>query len=150
MLLTLTLSLLAVGWMIAFAFPETDLGRTLRRWLVDAPGRWLSHLTPMKIVLAAIVLVTIVAVSMVAPLDLAFLFAGDAATYVEVAAAIWLVAARVQLGRWSGIAWRAAMRRLRETPALPADPDCPGASASSGAAKRVTGHTHAEPMTRVS
>jgi len=104
-------AILAVAWLL----PETSLGRLLRRLLVEAPGRALGRLTPARAVFGLLVIVALAAfvqfaktdglmmVAQAIPEGVAWFAAFDVATYIDVIALVWLVAATVRLR----VAWRA-------------------------------------------
>lgn len=99
-------------------FPETRIGRLLRRILIEEPAERLNRLSARRACLSVasfIVLIAIMPVLMQAaiPAELALLMAGDMVTYLEAAAMVWLVAARGRLRAAIPTAIRVAVRFVR-------------------------------------
>jgi hypothetical protein len=104
----LTILGFAVGLFIWLA-PETPIGKALRRALVDWPAERLSRIRPGVVILILLLVVGSVALMVGAKDDGAFLvaqglpeaiasiFAFDLATYFDVLAVAWLLAASVRL-----------------------------------------------------
>jgi hypothetical protein len=90
-------------------WPETGCGRFLRRGLVDAPARMFARLTPGGVLFALFVVLAIGAVIGLAKTDAVFVLAQgapegiawlvtfDVATYLDLIAVAWLLAAAVRL-----------------------------------------------------
>ena len=105
MLIFLFCAAAAMAWL----FPETPTGRSLRRLLVDLPARKLAQVTPGKVIFALLVVLAIAAAIGLARTDGIFLVAQglpdgiawfatfDVATYLDVIALAWLLAAMVRL-----------------------------------------------------
>ena len=127
MLIFLCCMALAVAWM----FPETPVGRLLRRLSIKAPARALARLTPATAIFAFMVILAIAAVVQFAKTDglimiaqaipdgIAWFVTFDVATYIDVIALVWLVAATVRI-RAVYQALRSGIRRwvLRNVGAL--------------------------------
>jgi hypothetical protein len=104
----LTILGFAVGLFIWLA-PETPIGKALRRALVDWPAERLSRIRPGVVILILLLVVGSVAlivgakddglflVSQGLPEAIASIFAFDLATYFDVLAVAWLLAASVRL-----------------------------------------------------
>jgi hypothetical protein len=90
-MLVMWLLLVALG--VMRFFPDTEVGRFLRRWMVEKPANWLSQLTPAKaakwLVLAPIVAVMVIATPELLPL-LAVM--GDAGLVLELLLLLWMAA----------------------------------------------------------
>ncbi len=121
----LTALLCFVFAMIIFC-PDTDLGRALRRALVEWPARQIARLTRRRVALGLAGLVVLVGALAVAhmvedgmmvvqvlPEGLAWFAAFDGATYLEIIAAVWLVAGTVRL-RAACQALKSAAARARQ------------------------------------
>lgn len=104
--------ILALAAMAAMAIrlaPHSPLGRILSLWLVEAPARALSRITPGKTILFALILLAAWAaiaiakteggflVAQGAPEGMAWLLTLDVASYVDAIAVAWLLAASVRL-----------------------------------------------------
>jgi hypothetical protein len=102
---------------MAWLFPDTPAGRSLRRLLVDLPARKLAQLKPGAVIFALLVVLALAlaiglfrsdAIFLVAqglPEGIAWFATFDVATYLDVIALAWLLAAMVRL--------RAAYQGLR-------------------------------------
>jgi hypothetical protein len=95
MLLMTELLLLALAF-LAWA-PDTQLGKTLRAWLIDAPARAITDLTLAKVVVGAIVLVCLVGWAISAPELVAMIGFGDLAVYLDAAVIAVLLSATERL-----------------------------------------------------
>jgi hypothetical protein len=105
MLIFLFCAVAAMAWL----FPETPTGRSLRRLLVDLPARKLAQLTPGHVIFALLVAIAIAlaiglfrtdGIFLVAqglPEGIAWFATFDVATYLDVIALAWLLAAMVRL-----------------------------------------------------
>lgn len=94
---------------MAWLFPDTPTGRSLRHLLVDLPARKLAQLTPGAVIFALLVVLAIAAAIGLARTDGIFLVAQglpegiawfatfDVATYLDVIALAWLLTATVRL-----------------------------------------------------
>jgi hypothetical protein len=94
---------------MAWLFPDTPAGRRLRRLLVDLPARKLSQLTAGGVIFALLVVLAVAAAIALARTDgillaaqglpdgIAWFAAFDVATYLDVIALAWLLAAMVRL-----------------------------------------------------
>ena len=105
MLIFLFCAAAAMAWL----FPETPTGRSLRRLLVDLPARKLAQLTPGTVIFGLLVVLAIAlaiglfrtdGIFLVAqglPEGVAWCATFDVATYLDVIALAWLLAAMVRL-----------------------------------------------------
>lgn len=112
---------LAIGWL----FPKTSLGKLLHGVLIAAPARALSRLTPATAIFGVLAIIGITAFIQFARTDglmilaqgipegIAWFVTFDVATYVDVIALVWLVAATVRL-RMVWRALRASGAKLRQ------------------------------------
>jgi len=114
--------LLGVIFAIVGFCPESDIGKLLRRALVEMPARKFARLTKRRVVLGAALLVFLVGAVALArlvedgamfiqfvPEGFAWMAAFDVASYLELMAAVWLVAGALSL--------RAVERAMRATAA---------------------------------
>ena len=70
------------------AFPDTAVGRGLRRWMVEIPARKLTFLTP-KLVIGLLLMTVVVALlARVVPVGMAMVLAGDLGAYMEITVAV--------------------------------------------------------------
>jgi hypothetical protein len=93
---------LGVFVLVALFCPDTLIGRAVKRLLVDLPARALSDLTPKKALLLVAMILFAMAFAQIAPAEFVWIAAGDAATYLEVVAATWMLAASGQARRAVG------------------------------------------------
>ena len=105
MLIFLFCAAAAMAWL----FPETPAGRSLRRLLIDLPARKLAQVTPGMVIFALLmVIATAVAIALARsdgiflvaqglPEGIAWFATFDVATYLDVIALAWLLAAMVRL-----------------------------------------------------
>lgn len=84
---------LGVLVLIALCCPDTAIGRAVRRVLVDRPAAALNNLTPRRALLLALACLFAVAFAQIAPAEFLWIMASDAATWLEIAAAAWLLSA---------------------------------------------------------
>jgi hypothetical protein len=125
MLIFLFCAAAAVAWL----FPDTPAGRALRRLLVDLPARKLAQLTAGRVIFALLVMLAIAAAIGFAKTDgIALLAQGlpdgiawfatfDVATYLDVIAIAWLLAAAVRLrAAYDGLRTLAARARRLAQP----------------------------------
>jgi len=123
-LVMLYLAVLAAG-----LWPETAVGRALRRLMVDLPRAMLAWLTPGKILLIlglALIAAALIAIARAdvtafvaqgLPEGIGWLVTFDVATYLDVIALAWLLAATVRL-RAMARAVRALATRMVQAVAL--------------------------------
>jgi hypothetical protein len=121
MLMFLFCAAAAMAWL----FPDTPAGRSLRRLLVDLPARKLAQLTPGAVIFALLVMLAIAATIALFKTDGIFLAAQglpegiawfatfDVAAYLDLIALAWLLAAMVRL-RTAYDGLRALAARARE------------------------------------
>jgi hypothetical protein len=118
--------LLGVIFAIVGLCPESDIGKLLRRALVEAPARKLARMTRRRMILGAALLVFLVGAIALArliedgmvfvqfvPEGVAWMAAFDVASYLELMAAVWLVAGALSL-RAVDQAMKAAAARARQ------------------------------------
>jgi hypothetical protein len=86
-------SVLGVLFLIAHSCPDTTVGRAIRRMLVEQPAEVLNGLTPRRALFLVAVLLFALAFAQAAPPEFVWIAAGDAATWLELAVATWLLAA---------------------------------------------------------
>ena len=81
------------------AFPDTAVGRGLRRWMVDGPAGWFNRLTPRTVVVAILTLAAVMILAQTLPVGMATAMAGDLAAYMEITVALTAVAAGASVRR---------------------------------------------------
>jgi hypothetical protein len=120
------LVLLYLAVLVAGLMPHSTAGRALRRLLVDMPRAGLAWLTPGKLLLMIGVALIVAALIVIARADVMLLVAQglpegigwfvtfDVATYLDVVALAWLLAATVRLRALAQVlrAWAARVRRV--------------------------------------
>lgn len=84
---------LGVFVLIALCCPDTTIGRAVRRVLVDGPASALIGLTPRRALFLILALGFALAFAQIAPAEFLWIMAGDAATWLEIAALAWLLSA---------------------------------------------------------
>lgn len=93
MLLALTLCFWTAA-AVAHLVPDTPVGRACRTWAVQRPAAWLARLTPARIGAALMFVLALFVLAPVVPIEAIFLAAGDLTVYLEVLAAVTLMALR--------------------------------------------------------
>ena len=87
-----------LGWLIANLAPKTPIGRACQDWLVDKPAAWMSKLTLRRAVYLAcssvLIAVFFAYLMPVMSAEVALLLAGDMLAYVELLAAVTVMAIR--------------------------------------------------------
>ncbi|TPG15435.1 hypothetical protein EAH84_01090 [Sphingomonas oligophenolica] len=119
---------LVMLWLVMAVAPETPVGRALWRGFVEMPAQFLNRITRGHVLLTALLVATVVGVvwligeeavrllSMASPEALSWLVMVDAASLLDVAMGVVLVATSVRIGAaWArvGAAWRRVVRRPR-------------------------------------
>ena len=88
------ISLIFIGLVFLMqAFPDTAVGRGLRRWLVEAPARKLNFLTPKLVIGVLLMTVVVGLLAQVVPVGMALALAGDVGAYMEIVVAVTAVVA---------------------------------------------------------
>lgn len=85
--------------LIALCCPDTVIGRHVRRLLVELPAAALNDLTPRRALFLVAACLFAIAFAQVAPAEFLWIAATDAATWLEIAAAAWLLSASRLTGR---------------------------------------------------
>jgi hypothetical protein len=86
------LALAVVAWA-----PDTLLGKSLRAWLIEAPVRALSNLSPAKIIVGAVVFVWLIGMALSAPELVALIGFGDLSVYLDAVVIALLISAAARL-----------------------------------------------------
>lgn len=115
----------ATAW--AVFCPDTDIGRMLRRALIDGPAQWFGKASPLKVALSLIVGAALVMLMVSSP-ELMPIIAADFMLYVDLTVALtvtgasmrwrWIRHVVVRLGRAATAVFRpqrTGVRRLRAT-----------------------------------
>jgi hypothetical protein len=98
------------GLVLAEFFPDTDVGKLFRHWLIELPARKLSELSAARLFLFIALLCLFGAIIAIAKAEgamfvaqgspdvIAWLAAGDTAAYLDLLAAAWLLRTRLRFG----------------------------------------------------
>jgi len=107
----LTLCLLTIACLFAAFAPETEMGKACRHALVDTPARLLNG-SPLKVFVALVVLVGLVAFAAAMPEMIAIFGMTDVSLYLDVLA-LWFIFGAAAGLKTTGLALARAAKRWR-------------------------------------
>ncbi len=81
--------------LVSALFPDLPVGKTIRRWLIEAPAAWLNDATPRQMFILVPVILGALVLSIAAPELLPMV--GDVALYVDILAATSLALASLRI-----------------------------------------------------